>query len=141
MRLVRHHGPRDDLRELGALAPATNAELAQIRQLLAKVDVTSGRVLMREGAFGDQFMIIVDGTAEVTRHGEQVATLGRGDVVGEAALLDQSGRGRRNATVRALTDLTVYVGSRAEFRQMLDVAPSVAENIWRTASARVPQAA
>jgi CRP-like cAMP-binding protein len=86
-------------------------------------------------------MIIVDGMAEVSRGGRPVALLGRGDVIGEMALLDESRRGRRNATVTAVTDVTVYVGTPGEFRTLLEVAPPVADAIRQTASERVPQAA
>ncbi len=86
-------------------------------------------------------MVIVDGEAEVSHDGVPIATIGQGDLVGEMALLDESGRGRRNATVTAVTDLTVYVGTPAEFRQLLAAAPSVAERVRRTAASRTLVAA
>ena len=98
-------------------------------------------MLVVEGAYGDEFMIVLDGLAEVSRSGRTIATIGRGDLVGEMALLDESGRGRRNATVTAVTGMTIYVGSPGEFRQILDVAPAVAENVRRTAASRTLDAA
>ena len=49
--------------------------------------------------------------AEVTQGGRSIATLGRGDLVGEMALLQPYGSGRRNATVTAVTDCEIYAGS------------------------------
>ena len=72
-------------------------------------------------------MILVDGTAEVTQGGRHVATLGRGDLVGEMALLQPQGSGRRNATVTAVTDAEIYAGSASEFRRIMEAAPSVAK--------------
>jgi len=132
---------RTDLAELPLFSECSRSELAQISRLLTKLRLPAGRVLTEEGALGDEFMIIVDGMAEVSRAGSPVALLGRGDVVGEMALLDDSRRGRRNATVTAVTELTVYVGTPAEFRYLLEVAPSVAEAIRQTASERTPVAA
>ena len=132
---------RSDLAELPLFSSSSRGELAQIARLLTKVQLPAGRVLIEEGARGDEFMIIVDGMAEVSRGGRPVALLGRGDVIGEMALLDESRRGRRNATVTARTDVTIYVGTPAEFRTLLEIAPSVADAIRRTASERVPQAA
>ena len=87
---------------------------------------------MREGGRGDEFMIILEGEAEVSQGGRAIATIGHGDLVGEMALLDEDRRGRRNATVTALTDMVIYAGSPSEFRQILDAAPSVAEKVRQT---------
>ena len=69
---------------------------------------------------------MVSGMAEVTQGGQSIATLGRGDLVGEMAILQPIGSGRRNATVTAITDCEIYAGSAAEFRRLMEAAPSVA---------------
>ncbi len=81
-------------------------------------------------------MIIAEGEATVSQGGQTIATLERGDLVGEIALLDDRGIGRRNATVTTSTDVVVYAGSRTEFRRILEAAPSVATKVWKTAAAR-----
>ncbi len=132
---------QDDLRELPLFAEASRSELSVIRRQLTKLDVAAGKVLVREGAIGSEFMVIIQGEAVVTQAGRAVATLGRGDLVGEMALLDSSGRGRRNATVTARGDLVVYVGSTSEFRRILDV-PSVAAKVRQMVTSRTaPKAA
>jgi CRP-like cAMP-binding protein len=85
-------------------------------------------------------MIIVDGMAEVTQGGRSVATLGRGDLVGEMALLQPVGSGRRNATVTAVTDAEIYAGSPSEFRRILEASPSVAAKVHQLIEARRPMA-
>jgi CRP/FNR family cyclic AMP-dependent transcriptional regulator len=114
----------------------SRSELALIRRHLTKIPVVVGRVLVREGARRDQFMIIAEGEATVSKRGRTIATLERGDLVGEMALLRDGGFGRRNATVTARTDAMVYAGSRSEFRQILDAAPSVARKVRQTAATR-----
>ena len=89
-----------------------------------------------EGARGDEFMVLLEGNATVSQQGQTIATLERGDLVGEMALLEADGARRRNATVTANTDAVVYVGSRSEFRQILQAAPSVARKVRQTAAAR-----
>ena len=136
------HLIRDDLRELPLFAEASRSELAVIRRQLTMLHVPAGRVLVHEDARGDEFMILVEGEAVVTQGGHQIATLGRGDLVGEMALLQEHGRGRRNATVTALTDIVLYAGSPSEFRRILETAPSVAEKVRQTVAARLtPHAA
>jgi CRP/FNR family cyclic AMP-dependent transcriptional regulator len=124
------------LRELPLFADASRSELDLIGRRLTLLTLPAGTVLMREGAPGEEFLILVQGEAEVSQGGKVIATVGRGDTVGEMALLDESGRGRRNASVKAVTNVDLYVGSRAEFRQIIDVAPSVAEKVHEMASSR-----
>lgn len=136
------HLIRDDLRELPLFAGASRSQLAVIRRQLTQLRVPAGKVLVHEDARGDEFMILVEGEAVVTQGGRPIATLGRGDLVGEMALLQERGRGRRNATVTALTDVVLYAGSPNEFRRILEAAPSVAEKVHQTAAARTaPRAA
>jgi CRP/FNR family cyclic AMP-dependent transcriptional regulator len=125
-----------ELEELALFSDASRSQLALIARQLTRLTLPAGRVLVQEGARGEEFLIIVEGEAEVSQGGEVIATVGRGDLVGELALLHAGGRGIRNATVTAVTDVVFYVGSRAEFRQMLYIAPSVAEKVHQTASSR-----
>jgi CRP-like cAMP-binding protein len=76
--------------------------------------------------------------AEVTQGGESIATIGRGDLVGEMAILQPFGSGRRNATVTAITDCEIYAGSAAEFRRIMEAAPSVAAKVRETIASRTP---
>lgn len=132
---------RDDLRELDLFSEASRSELAVIARQLTRLKVKAGRVLVREGAIGNEFMIMVNGVAEVTQGGERIATIGRGDLVGEMSLLQSKGRGRRNATVTTVTDAEIYAGSPAEFRRIMEAAPSVAEKVQATIASRTLLAA
>ena len=131
MRLIR-----DDLRELALFSGASRSELAVIGRQLTRLNIAAGTVLVREGSRGDEFMIVLEGEAEVSQGGRAIATIGPGDLVGEMALLHEDRRGRRNATVTALSDMVIYAGSPSEFRQILDAAPSVAEKIRQTVEGR-----
>src|SRR5271167_5088478 len=83
---------KDDLRELDLFSEASRSELAVIARQLTRLKVKAGRVLVREGGIGNEFMIMVNGMAEVTQGGRRIATIGRGDLVGEMALLQPVGR-------------------------------------------------
>src|SRR6202044_3081539 len=115
MRLIR-----DELRDLPLFAETSRSELATIRRQLTELRVQAGRVLVHEGALGDEFMILLKAKGSPAGGGHPIAMLGRGDLVGEMALLQKDHRGRRNATVTALTDTVVLAGSPSEFRQMLE---------------------
>ncbi len=132
---------KDDLGELDLFSEASRSELAQITRPQNTLKVKAGRVLVREGGIGNEFMIMVSGAAEVTQGGRKIATIGRGDLVGEMALLQPPGSGRRNATVTAVTDAQIYAGSAAEFRRILEIAPSGAEKVRHTIASRTLVAA
>jgi CRP-like cAMP-binding protein len=131
---------KDDLRELDLFSETSRSELAVISKQLTKLKVKAGRVLVREGGLGNEFMIIVNGMAEVTQGGRSIATIGRGDLVGEMALLQPVGFGRRNATVTAVTDAEIYAGSASEFRRIMEASPSVAAKVHQLIEARTPVA-
>ena len=127
---------RDDLEDVELFAEASRSERVLIRRHLTPLSVSAGRVLVEEGARGDEFMVLVEGNATVSQGGQTIATLARGDLVGEMALLEDVGTGRRNATVTASTNAEIYVGSRADFRQIMQAVPSVARKVQQTAAAR-----
>ena len=74
----------------------------RLASVCSTVDVEAGTTLVHEGDFGFAMFAILEGSAEVSREGAPLRTLGPGDVFGEIAVL--SG-GRRTATVTATTPL------------------------------------
>ncbi len=62
---------KDDLRELDLFSEASRSELAVIARQLTRLKVKAGRVLVREGGIGNEFMIMVSGMAEVTQGGRE----------------------------------------------------------------------
>ncbi len=107
-------------------AHLSKKDLQQVAQATMEVSAPDGRVLVREGVPGHECFIIVEGQAKVERNGEQVATLGPGDVVGELAPLTG---GARTATVTAEGPLEVLVIGQREFAALLDEIPSFANRI------------
>lgn len=89
-------------------------------------DRLAGDVIFREGDEGDRLFVIDSGRAEVSSRGAQgmvcvLATLGRGEVFGELALL--SGECRRQATVTALEPLRLFSLEGDVFRRILAAEP------------------
>ncbi len=78
-------------------------------QEIARISATGRRVKLPEGwspiwedTPADKAYILLSGTVSVRRDGEEIAQLGPGDIVGEAAIVGQK---LRNATIVALTPL------------------------------------
>jgi CRP-like cAMP-binding protein len=121
---------RDHLQQVPFFAGLPKKELDLLARQTDDLDVAPGKVLAREGDFGDEFFVIESGSAEVTRGGEQLRELGAGDFFGELALLDED---RRTATVTATSPMEVIVMTRSNFRaldrEMPDVHASVIARI------------
>ena len=121
---------KDDFTEHLAQVPLFSACSKKELQMLAKraedVKVDAGKVLVSEGSAGAEFFVILDGTAKVSRHGQEVATLGPSQFFGDLALLD---RAPRNATVTATTPMELVVLGQREFSALIDEVPGFAHKL------------
>ena len=88
-------------------------DLEVIARHADQVHVAAGEVLAREGDVGHDFFVIEEGTAEVTRNGDVLDSLGPGDFFGEMALVEED---RRTATVTATSPMTLIVLTSSSFR-------------------------
>ena len=110
------------LKDVPFLSGLSKRELATVAQQTDEIDVESGHVLARQGDTGQEFFVIIDGTAEVLRDDAAIAELGPGEFFGEMALLDED---RRTATVRAISPMKVLVMTRSSFRTVDRSMPKV----------------
>jgi CRP/FNR family cyclic AMP-dependent transcriptional regulator len=110
-------------------------ELAAIARAGSLTDIPDGKVLCQEGERGDEFFVILEGTATVSRSGRKVTVLGPGDFFGELALLDTNMR--RDATVVADGPLQVFVVGRREFTVLLEEVPALAVKLLRGMARRL----
>ena len=66
----------DRLKRIPLFAQLSHRELAQIGRWADELEVGEGRHIVDQGDFGYEFFAILDGTAEVLKDGERIATLG-----------------------------------------------------------------
>ena len=116
----------EELARVPLFSACSKKELQLISRRAEQVEVPAGKVLVREGAAGAEFFVILDGTAEVSRRGRKVATLGPGAFFGDLALLD---RAPRNATITAKTPMQLTVLGQREFAAMIDDVPGFAHKL------------
>ena len=103
------------------LFTALNAsELAQVAAICTEKQVGPMELVIQQNTTGTGMYIIADGAAEVFIEGMDIArslvVLGRGQVIGEMALIDQ---GYRSASVRATNKgATLYRIGNDDFNQL-----------------------
>jgi len=123
------------LRTLPIFAPLDATRIEILARDLEPLTVEGGTAVVREGETGELFFVIASGEVDVTRGGEHVAALGRGDCFGEVALLQ---RAPRNATCTAVTPTQLYSLAREPFLEAVTGHPVAHEELHRLAATRVP---
>jgi CRP-like cAMP-binding protein len=99
------------------------ANIQAIFQRLQRTPCKAGEVVIKQGAEGDYFYIIVSGKCAVTREtplsrdGIKLAELGVGDTFGEEALIAEA---KRNATVTMTTDGVLMRLNKQDFRELMN---------------------
>jgi CRP-like cAMP-binding protein len=92
----------DLLRQVDVFDPLPLPAIEQLATGLRPRHVSAGEVLYQQGDVADGCLVIEHGSAEVLGDGRPIASVGRGELVGEIALLRQV---PRTATVRAVTEM------------------------------------
>ena len=122
------------LEDVPLLAECTQKQLRAISDISRVVEVPAGTSLTRAGQPGDEFFVILDGSAAVEKPGKKRVFLRPGDFFGEMSLLDG---GPRSVTVRAATSLRVLVIDRKNFQGVLREVPDLTQKLLVTLSRRV----
>jgi CRP/FNR family transcriptional regulator, cyclic AMP receptor protein len=94
----------------------------------------AGEAIFQKGGVGFEMFFVKQGEIEL-RLGERVlATLARGDIFGEMALVDDS---TRSASAVALSDAEIVPVSEKQFVELVREAPSFAIDVMRVLAQRL----
>lgn len=108
-------------------------DLRVITTFAGAEEVPEGTVIVKQGDFANHFMAIEEGTAKVTRDGQEIGELGPGDIFGEMGLLEKEKRG---ATIEATSRVKLIKIERWELQRMKKKLPHVFERIQQLAEER-----
>jgi CRP-like cAMP-binding protein len=133
--MLRKDAKIELLKRVPLFERCSKRELGQIAMLADELDLPGERNLTREGAGGFEFIVLVEGTADVVRNGRVVNELGPGDFVGEIALLTGQ---PRTATVRTRGPARVLVLAASGFRVLMREVPSIQDKVLAAVTARIP---
>ena len=112
----------------------TPREVARISSHGRRVKLPEGWSPIWEKTPADKAYIILDGTVSVRRDGSEIAVLGPGDIVGEAAIV---GHKLRTATIVATSPLQAIHFTDTDIRELIEEMPAFAEKISEVAQSRV----
>jgi CRP-like cAMP-binding protein len=133
MRVSKKRG-RDLLGKVWLFERCSNRELDLLQDAATEMEFPAGKALTTQGETGRHFMVIVEGEAEVSRDGTQIAVLGPGSFFGEMSLLDGQ---PRTATVTTRAPTRVLMITTAAFNGALTTMPSVDRKMLTVLAARL----
>ena len=105
-------------------------EARRLATFATETSIAEGQILMKQGDYSTELIAIEEGSADVLRDGQKVASLGDGDLIGEMGLIEHS---PRNADVIATSPMRVMKLTHWEVRRMSD---ETVERIRQTIAGR-----
>ncbi len=103
------------LKSIPIFSQLSDEEAHRLAAFATETSVAEGQILMKEGDYSTELIAIEEGSADVVRGGDRIASLGEGDLIGEMGLLD---REPRNADVVATSPMRVIKLTHWEVRRM-----------------------
>ncbi|MFZ0342496.1 MAG: cyclic nucleotide-binding domain-containing protein [Gaiellaceae bacterium] len=133
--MLRKNTKIELLKRVPLFERCSQRELAQIAALADELDLPKARSLTSEGADGFEFIVLVEGEADVVRKGRVVNELGPGDFVGEIALVTAR---PRTATVKTRGPAKILVLTASGFRALMHDVPAIEDKVLAAVTARIP---
>ena len=114
----------------------SKSELQQVAGIADELNVRAERTLTREGTTGREFLVLVEGRADVHQGGRRINALGPGDFLGEIALITGA---KRTATVTTTEPSRLLVITARDFKALLRRVPSMQLKVLEALAERLPQ--
>ena len=117
-----------------ALSPS---EAERVRSAGTPLTLPAGWSPIGERTPADKAYILTAGEVSVRRNGTEIAQLGAGQIIGEAAIVNRT---LRSATIVALTPLEAIHYTSQQLEELVGEIPAFAEALTRAAAERHGQA-
>ena len=105
------------LKAIPIFSHLSDEEAHRLSAFATEQSIAEGQILMKHGDYSVELIAIEEGSADVVRDGEKIATLKTGDLIGEMGLFE---RRPRNADVIATSPMRVIKLTHWEIRRMSD---------------------
>jgi CRP/FNR family transcriptional regulator, cyclic AMP receptor protein len=107
----------DHLKTIPLFASLSEKALNTVAVFATETSVSAGKVLVHEGDYSYDLIVIESGTADVIKDGAVIGSLGPGDVFGEMGMLTG---GRRTADVVASAPMRLITLSKWDLARISD---------------------
>ena len=132
--MLHKDGKIELLKQVPLFSRCNKKQLAAIATLADLIDMPAGKLLVREGSLGRDFMVIVEGAVDVSRKGHKINVLGPGDFIGEMALISGA---PRNATVTTTRNSSLLVVTERQFWDLLEQTPGMQMSVLKALGERL----
>ncbi len=105
----------DRLTAIPIFSSLSSEEANRLAAFVTETSAAKGQTLIKEGDYSIELIAIEEGTADVIRGGQKIASLKAGDLIGEMGLLE---RKPRNADVVASSPMRLLKLTHWEIRRM-----------------------
>ena len=133
--MLRKNAKIELIKRVPLFGGLSKRELDEVAGIADELAMDAGSELTHEGAAGHEFLVLVEGTADVRRKGRKVNTLGSGDFLGEIALITGV---PRTATVTTTAPARMLVITARDFRSLLRRTPSIQLKVLEALASRLP---
>jgi len=127
------------LRNVLLFREVSEDELIRVAKFCRHIEKSDSQFLFREGEKGQELYIVASGTVLVKRGEKVVATLGRGEVLGEIAVLD--GLPRSADAIAHGEGVHLLALSEKDLKRLLEDRPRLALSVIRMLSGRLRKSA
>jgi CRP/FNR family transcriptional regulator, cyclic AMP receptor protein len=124
--VLRRNEKVELIRRAPLFSECSRRELEQIAQIADEIDLSEGKEMTRQGSRGQEFFVLLEGEADVTKDGTSINRLGPGDFFGEIALVEDT---PRTATVTATSPVRALVITDRSFKRLLDEQPEIQRKV------------
>jgi len=133
--MFKKHSPHASrFKALSRFEHLTDHQIQDICDKSTYVHLPQAWSLMAEQTPADKAYIILSGTCSVRQHGNEIAQLGPGDVMGEVAIVSHT---LRTATVVSLTELEVLHFTSDALTRLAEDIPAFGTALRATTAARL----
>ena len=105
------------LKAIPLFSHLSDDEAHRLAAFATETSLAEGQILMKQGDYSTELIAIEEGSADVIRDGQKIASLKNGDLIGEMGLLS---REPRSADVIATSPMRVVKLTHWEIRRMSD---------------------
>ena len=124
----------DALRKVPLFEHLSRRQLDELAAIATERDYPPDTELMRQGGPGRDFIVLLEGRAEVIQDGKKIVDRGAGDFFGEIALISHAAR---TATVKTTSLSRVLSINDRAFRALLGRMPEVQAGVFRALADRL----